>query len=223
MRRSLPLLAAALFSAALVFSPSASAETTCTTSSPNVAGRAIEGTLVSSDVNPVQAEYATCGYAQKVMKKIANARIEETGDVEGFYCQIVSAKKSKPPILNYSCTFKGADTAMFVGLYFSVRYVPTTPCVTSSSNVIGGKVTGMLSAKNVNAIQAEYATCANAKKAMKRITGLRIEMPKSVAGLYCKPVVLSTEPDVVKYTCTFKGADTPMFVKVAFKVTYDMD
>jgi stage V sporulation protein SpoVS len=222
MRRSLPLLAGAIFLIALAFSPGASAST-CTTSSPNVVGKSIEGMLTSSEVNSVQAEFATCGYAQKVMKTIADARIEETGDVEGFYCQIVSALQSRPAILGYSCTFKGADTAMFVKLTFSVKYKRSTPCVTSSQNVIGGKVTGTLSARNVNPVQAEYATCANAKKAMKRITGLRIEMPKSVAGLYCKPVVISTEPDVVKYTCTFKGADTPMFVKVAFKVTYDMD
>lgn len=223
MRRILPLLVAATLCLAFASVPSASADSTCTTSSANVVGRTIEGTLAASEVNSAQAEFATCGYAKKVMKTIADARIEETGDVEGFYCQIVGVQKSKPPILGYSCTFKGADTAMFVRLTFSVKYRTATPCTTSSANVVGRQVEGMLSARNVNAVQAEYATCANARKAMKRITGLRIEMPKSVAGLYCRPVVLATSPDVVRYTCTFKGADTPMFVKLTFKVTYNLD
>ena len=50
-----------------------------------------------------------------------------------------------------------------------------------------------------------------------------VEQPKSVAGFYCVPSVLSTHPDVVNYKCTFKGADTPMFVKLAFRVKYNLD
>ena len=49
---------------------------------------------------------------------------------------------------------------------------------------------------------------------IQKITSLRIEEPKSAAGFYCLPTVLGTRPDVVKYACTFKGADTPMFVKL---------
>jgi len=97
-------------------------------------------------------------------------------------------------------------------------------CVTNSKNVIGHTVTGTLTASNVNSVQAQYATCAQAKKAMNQITALRIEMPKSVsAGYYCVPTVLDTAPDLVKYKCTFKGADTPMFVKLLFQVKYNLD
>ncbi|HEX3735122.1 MAG TPA: hypothetical protein VHU86_08185 [Solirubrobacterales bacterium] len=96
-------------------------------------------------------------------------------------------------------------------------------CTTMSENVIGKTVTGTLTASNVNSVQAQYATCGQAKKAMNRITALRIEEPKSVAGFYCVPTVTATSPDAVKYKCTFKGADTPMFVKLLFAVKYNLD
>jgi 23S rRNA U2552 (ribose-2'-O)-methylase RlmE/FtsJ len=96
-------------------------------------------------------------------------------------------------------------------------------CSTSSKNVIGKSVKATLIANNVNSVQARYATCGQAKKAMNQLLSLRIEEPKSVAGYYCTPTVHSTGPDVVSYKCLFRGADTPMFVKVTFKVTYDQD
>ena len=41
--------------------------------------------------------------------------------------------------------------------------------------------------------------------------------------VYCVPTVKSTEPDVVAYKCTFKGADTATFIKLLFQVKYDQD
>lgn len=104
----------------------------------------------------------------------------------------------------------------------SAKSAPKT-CTTSSKNVVGKTVKGTLVASNVNSVQAQYATCGQAKKAMNKLLSLRIEEPKSVAGYYCTPTVHSTEPDVVSYKCLFRGADTPMFVKLTFKVTYDQD
>ncbi|HEX4305401.1 MAG TPA: hypothetical protein VHZ54_05150 [Solirubrobacterales bacterium] len=104
----------------------------------------------------------------------------------------------------------------------SAKNQPKT-CTTSSKNVVGKSVKGTLVANNVNSVQAKYATCGQAKKAMNKLLSLRIEEPKSVAGYYCTPTVQSTSPDVVSYKCLFRGADTPMFVKVTFKVTYDQD
>ena len=104
----------------------------------------------------------------------------------------------------------------------SAKTQPKT-CVTSSKNVIGKSVKATLIASNVNSVQAQYATCGQATKAMNKLLSLRIEEPKSVAGYYCTPTVHSTSPDVVSYKCLFRGADTPMFVKVTFKVTYDQD
>lgn len=99
----------------------------------------------------------------------------------------------------------------------------TKTCVTQSKNVIGKTVTGTLTARNVNSVQKEFATCPQAKKAMNRVTAYRYEEPTSVAGYYCVPTVLATSPDVVKYKCTFKGADTPMFAQVVFQVKYNLD
>jgi hypothetical protein len=96
-------------------------------------------------------------------------------------------------------------------------------CTTSSRNVIGKEVEATLTASNVNSVQKQYATCAQAKKAIDQLLALRIEMPKSVAGYYCTPTVHSTSPDDVSYKCVFKGADTPMFVKVTFRVKYNLD
>jgi len=104
----------------------------------------------------------------------------------------------------------------------SAKNAPKT-CTTNSKNVVGKTVKGTLLASNVNSVQAQYATCGQAKKAMNKLLSLRIEEPKSVAGYYCTPTVHSTDPDVVSYKCLFRGADTPMFVKLTFKVTYDQD
>jgi hypothetical protein len=104
----------------------------------------------------------------------------------------------------------------------SAKSQPKT-CTTSSKNVIGKTVKATLVANNVDSVQATYATCGQAKKAMNRLLSLRIEEPKSVAGYYCTPTVHSTEPDVVSYKCLFRGADTPMLVKFTFKVTYNQD
>jgi hypothetical protein len=115
-----------------------------------------------------------------------------------------------------------AALALIVAPDASAKAMPKT-CTTSSKNVVGKTVEGTLVASNVNKVQAQYATCGQAKKAMNKLLALRIEEPKSVAGYYCTPTVHSTEPDVVSYKCLFRGADTPMFVKLSFKVTYNQD
>ncbi len=115
-----------------------------------------------------------------------------------------------------------AAIALIIAPGASAKNAPKT-CSTSSKNVIGKSVKGTLVANAVNSVQAKYATCGQAKKAMNKLLSLRIEEPKSVAGYYCTPTVHSTEPDVVSYKCLFRGADTPMFVKLTFKVTYDQD
>lgn len=96
-------------------------------------------------------------------------------------------------------------------------------CTTHSKNVIGKAVKGTLTASNVDSAQRQYATCAYAKKVINEVTSVRIEEPRVVAAFYCVPKVLSTDPDLVRYRCTFKGADTPMFVKLVFKVKYNLD
>ena len=96
-----------------------------------------------------------------------------------------------------------------------------TTCTAASSQVVGGKVTGKLTASNVDPSQARFATCAQAKQVMKKVTTLGLEEPRGdVGGFYCRPTVFSTDPDFVRYICTFKGADTATFVKLVFAVQY---
>lgn len=100
---------------------------------------------------------------------------------------------------------------------------PAKTCTVSSPNVVGHAIKGTLTASNVDPSQARFATCAQAKQVMVKTTELRIEMPRSTKAFYCVPTVKSTEPDVVAYKCTFKGADTATFIKLVFQVEYDQD
>jgi hypothetical protein len=93
-------------------------------------------------------------------------------------------------------------------------------CVAASPNVIGGSVNGKLSSSNVDPVQARFATCAWAKKVMKRATELGVEEPRPVRSFYCRPTVSSNNPNKVSYVCTFRGADTATFIKLTFTVTY---
>jgi hypothetical protein len=100
---------------------------------------------------------------------------------------------------------------------------PTKLCTTSSKNVVGHTFKTKIVANNVDPSQAKYGSCAYAKKVADGLTSLRIEEPKVVKGFRCTPRVLSTEPDVVKYACLFRGADTATEIRVTFKVKYDLD
>jgi hypothetical protein len=94
-------------------------------------------------------------------------------------------------------------------------------CFARSQKVAGTNVTGLLTSSHVNDSQAGFATCTHAKKVMTKAIQLGIEEPRSVQGFYCKPTVVSVKPEAVKYSCTFKGADTPMFVKLTFAVVFE--
>lgn len=100
---------------------------------------------------------------------------------------------------------------------------PAQTCTTSSPNVVGKTVKGTLTSSNVDPSQARFATCSHAKEVIKKTTELRIEMPRSTKAFYCVPTVKSTDPDMVAYKCTFKGADTATFIKLTFQVTYNQD
>jgi len=99
----------------------------------------------------------------------------------------------------------------------------TFTCTTTSKNVVGSKVKTKVTGKNVYPGQQNFAECKTVNKVVKKMTTLRIEKPKVFEGYRCTPTVLSTEPDVVKYGCLFRGADTATEIRLNFKVTYDMD
>ena len=111
--------------------------------------------------------------------------------------------------------------AGLAGVVFAptVGAAPQT-CTAKSPAVAGEKIVATLKSNNVNDVQAAFATCGHAKKVIAKVTSLGLEEPRSVKAFYCRPTVLSTGPDVVSYVCTFKGADTAMFVKLTFRVKY---
>jgi hypothetical protein len=114
-----------------------------------------------------------------------------------------------------------AACALLVPVAGATAKTPAKTCTASSPNVIGRTIKGTLTSSNVDPSQARFATCAQAKKVMAKTTELRIEEPRSTKAFYCVPTVKSTEPDVVAYKCTFKGADTATFIKLLFQVKYD--
>ena len=80
MRRSFPIATAVAAFAMLALAGTATAKTpakTCTTSSPNVIGKTVKGTLTSSNVDPSQARFATC--AQRQGSDAENDRTADRG------------------------------------------------------------------------------------------------------------------------------------------------
>lgn len=110
--------------AALAFAPGATAKTpaeSCTAASPEVVGGSVTGRLTSSNVDPVQARFATCKWAKKVIKRATELGVEEPRPVRSFYCR-PTVNAYDPNTVSYICTFKGADTATFIKLTFRVTY-----------------------------------------------------------------------------------------------------
>lgn len=113
-----------LVCAALALAPAASAKTapkSCTVASPQVEGGSATGKLTSSNVDPVQAKFATCAYAMKVMKRATALGVEEPRPVRSFYCRPTVSSSNNDKV-SYICTFRGADTATFIKLTFEVTY-----------------------------------------------------------------------------------------------------
>ena len=101
-------------------------------------------------------------------------------------------------------------------------------CVTTSNNTIPKKITATVAGKNVAPSQMKYAGCGIVRKVVKGITNLRIEKPKIIEGFRCTPSVLTggegtVEPQKVRYSCLFRGADTATEIRVKFTVTYNTD
>lgn len=103
-----------------------------------------------------------------------------------------------------------------------------TTCSTNSKNVIGKKVTITVAGKNVARSQESFAKCPTVKKVANKMLSLRIEKPKTFEGYRCTPTVLTggegtVEPQKVRYSCLFRGADTATEIRLKFTVTYNTD
>ncbi len=103
-----------------------------------------------------------------------------------------------------------------------------TTCTTTSKNVTTKNVKITVAGKNVAESQMKFAECPTVKKVANKMLSLRIEKPKVFEGFRCTPSVLTggegtVEPQVVKYSCVFRGADTSTEIRLKFKVTYNTD
>ncbi len=94
---------------------------TCVAASSDVVGGSVSGKLTSSNVDPVQARFATCNWAKKVMKRATELGVEEPRPVRSFFCR-PTVNAYDPSSVKYICTFRGADTATFIKLTFQVTY-----------------------------------------------------------------------------------------------------
>lgn len=130
MHRSPLIVFCSLLFAALTLAPAALADEghdhqatpeTCTAASSYVVGGSVSGKLTSSNVDPVQARFATCNWAKKVMVRATELGVEEPRPVRSFYCR-PTVSSSNPNKVSYVCTFRGADTATFIKLTFQVTY-----------------------------------------------------------------------------------------------------
>lgn len=132
-----------------------------------------------------------------------------------------------------SLALAAALTCLLVAAVGTASAMPTegivnTSCTTNSKNVIGNKVTIRVAGKNVDPTQMEFAECKIVKKVANKMLSLRIEKPKVWEGFRCTPTVYTKgqgteEPQVVKYSCLFRGADTATEIRLTFKVTYNTD
>jgi hypothetical protein len=103
-----------------------------------------------------------------------------------------------------------------------------TTCKATSNNVVGNRITATIAGKNVAKSQQRFANCGYARKVIKGLTSIRIEKPKVVEGFRCTPSVLTggegtVEPQKVRYSCLFRGADTATEIRLNFTVTYNTD
>jgi hypothetical protein len=110
---------------------------------------------------------------------------------------------------------------------------PETPhvsrnCTATSPNVIGNKIMVKVTGKNVAKSQQRFANCGVARKVARGLTAIRIEKPKTLEGFRCTPSVMTggegtVEPQKVRYSCLFRGADTATEIRLLFTVTYNQD
>ncbi len=120
----LAVLAALAVTALAVSGATASAmpaEKNCNTTSKNVTTKIVRGFVTATNVDPSQAQFATCKTAKKVMNKMLSLRIEMPKIFEGFRCT-PNVIQTEPDVVLYKCVFKGADTATFIKLLFTAKY-----------------------------------------------------------------------------------------------------
>lgn len=87
----------------------------------NVEGGKATVTVTGSKVDPSQADQATCAEAKVVARKVTASGSEMPLSADGFRCT-PSVVSTGPDVVNWECTFKGADTATDITLSFQATY-----------------------------------------------------------------------------------------------------
>lgn len=87
----------------------------------NVQGGQATVTVTGSNVDPSQADQATCAEAKVVARQATAGGAEEPVNADGFQCT-PSVVSTGPDKVNWECNFKGADTATDITMSFQVTY-----------------------------------------------------------------------------------------------------
>lgn len=87
----------------------------------NVQGGQTTVTVTGSDVDPSQADSATCAEAKTVARQATAGGAEMPVNADGFQCE-PSVVSTGPDKVNWECSFRGADTATDITMSFQVTY-----------------------------------------------------------------------------------------------------
>lgn len=95
---------------------------TCTVSGlGNVQGGQAKVTVEGTNIDPSQADQATCSEAKVVARQATAGGAEQPVNADGFQCT-PSVLSTGPDKVDWECTFKGADTATEITMSFQVTY-----------------------------------------------------------------------------------------------------
>ena len=78
-------------------------------------------TVTGSNVDPSQADQATCAEARVVAREVTAGDSEMPLNADGFQCT-PSVVSTGPDVVNWECTFQGADTATDITMSFQATY-----------------------------------------------------------------------------------------------------
>ena len=87
----------------------------------NVQGGQTTVTVTGSNVDPSQADSATCAEAKTVARQATAGGAEMPVNADGFQCE-PSVVSTGPDKVNWECTFRGADTSTDITMSFQVTY-----------------------------------------------------------------------------------------------------
>jgi cytidylate kinase len=124
-----------------------------------------------------------------------------------------------------SLLLAGLVACLMLASVASASAMPTeenfnTNCTVANKAVVGGKVKVAVTGKNVAQSQARFAQCPSVKKVVNQLIKKKIEKPTVAEGFRCTPVLSSSMPTKVKWSCLFRGADTATEIRLKFAYSF---